>query len=443
MQPHQLVPHLLEAAIESVEPAAVVKRALAITDEERLTVAGMTYNLKQMADIYVVGAGKASASMAVALEEVLAERITAGVVITKYDHARPTRRIAIREAAHPVPDEAGVDATRELLALLDSVGSNDLVLTLISGGGSALLVSPAEGLTLSDVQRTTDSLLRCGATINELNAVRKHLSGVKGGRLARRAAPASVASLLISDVVGSPLDVIASGPTAPDPTTYTDALAVLRRYDLVTAVPAAVREHLEQGERGTLEETPKADDPVFDRVHNAIVASNVDAAEAACDRAATLGFNALLLTTFLEGEAREVGIVLAGLARELARYGRPVAQPACLVLGGETTVTVRGDGVGGRNQEMALSAARYLAAVPNAVVASFATDGGDGPTDAAGALVDGRTAALADERGVDLAAALAQNDSYHALERLDALLKTGPTGTNVNDLAFVIVGTTP
>ncbi len=437
--PHDLIPELVQAALRAADPAAAVKRAVCLEDD-LLHVADKTYDLNRVRHVYAVGAGKASATMAQALEEMLGERLTGGIIVTKYGYARPTRRVTVREAGHPIPDEAGVQATRELLDLVDQADVDDLVLALISGGGSALLVAPAEGLTLEDIQATTDLLLASGATINELNAVRKHLSAIKGGQLARRVAPARLVTLIVSDVVGDPLDVIASGPTVPDPTTFADAWDVLARFGLLERVPAPVRAHLQEGRAGRRPETPKPGDPLFERVHNAIIASNRQAAEAAAARATELGYHALVLTTFLEGEAREVGTVLAALARELASHDRPVPRPACLVLGGETTVTVRGPGKGGRNQEMALSAALRLDGLPNTVVATLATDGGDGPTDAAGGIVDGHTMMLARQRGVDVRGALARNDSYRALDALGALLKTGPTGTNVNDLAFVIVG---
>ncbi len=437
--PHDLVPELVQAALRAADPAAAVQRAVRLEDD-LLHVADKTYDLNRVRHVYAVGAGKASATMAQALEEMLGERLTGGIIVTKYGYARPTRRVTVREAGHPIPDEAGVQATRELLDLVDQADVDDLVLALISGGGSALLVAPAEGLTLEDIQATTDLLLASGATINELNAVRKHLSAIKGGQLARRVAPARLVTLIVSDVVGDPLDVIASGPTVPDPTTFADAWDVLARFGLLERVPAPVRAHLQEGRAGRRPETPKPGDPLFERVHNAIIASNRQAAEAAAVRATELGYHALVLTTFLEGEAREVGTVLAALARELASHDRPVPRPACLVLGGETTVTVRRPGKGGRNQEMALSAALRLDGLPNTVVATLATDGGDGPTDAAGGIVDGHTMMLARQRGVDVRGALARNDSYRALDALGALLKTGPTGTNVNDLAFVIVG---
>jgi hydroxypyruvate reductase len=290
------------------------------------------------------------------------------------------------------------------------------------------------------LQGTTDALLRSGATIEEINAVRKHLSLVKGGQLARRVARqgAQAAVLVLSDVVGSPLDAIGSGPCAPDPTTYDDAWRVLARHDLVEQVAPSVRERLQQGRRGELEETPKPGDALFERIHHLIVADNRASAQAAVDRAEALGFRALLLTSYLEGEAREVGRVLAALGKELARYGKPLPRPACLVLGGETTVTVRGQGRGGRNPEVALGAALGLQGWDDVMVVTLATDGTDGPTDAAGAIVTGSMVAQAQELGLDIQAALQRNDAYPLLGALDALIRTGPTGTNVCDLALVI-----
>ncbi|MDQ7028313.1 MAG: glycerate kinase [Ardenticatenia bacterium] len=437
--PWELVSHLVRAALGAADPAAAVRRAVRLKGDH-LHVAGHVYDLSRFAHVYVIGAGKASATMARAVEEIVGDRVAGGIVITKYGYTCPTRRVVVREAGHPVPDEAGVRATHEMMALASRAGPDDLVLALISGGGSALLVAPSEGLTLRDLQETTALLLRAGATINELNVVRKHLSAVKGGRLARHVAPALLVTLVVSDVVGNPLDVIASGPTVPDPTTFVDAWQVLARFGLTERVPPSVQRHLRAGAAGRVPETPKPDDPVFQAVRNVIVADNRRAAEAAAARARDLGYHALVLTTFLEGEAREVGTVLAALAQEMAAFGRPLPRPGCAVLGGETTVTVRGDGMGGRNQEMALSAALRLEGLENIVVATLATDGGDGPTDAAGAVVDGQTARLARERGINIREALARNDSYHALKALGALLRTGPTGTNVNDVAFVIAG---
>jgi hydroxypyruvate reductase len=321
--------------------------------------------------------------------------------------------------------------------LLDGLTPADLVIALLSGGGSALLENPAAGLTLADLQRTTDLLLRSGAAIGEVNAVRKHLSAVKGGGLARRAAPARLVALVLSDVVGSPLDVIASGPTVPDLTTFRDASTVIERYDLWSALPERVVARLQAGLAGAVPETPKPDDPVFSRVQTAVVGSNAHAARAAAARATEMGFHVQVLSTYVEGEAREVGRVLAALAREIDASGQPLPRPACLVLGGETTVTVRGEGRGGRNQEVALGCAPGVAGLADVLVLSAATDGGDGPTDAAGAWVDGTTALRARALGLDVDAFLARNDSYAFFAALGDLLIIGPTLTNVNDLMFV------
>jgi hydroxypyruvate reductase len=321
--------------------------------------------------------------------------------------------------------------------LLAAVSGRDLVLAVISGGGSALLTLPAAGLTLADLQATTDLLLRCGARISELNAVRKHLSQIKGGGLARLAGQASIVSLILSDVVGDLLDVIASGPTAPDPTTFADAWAVLERYGLGEQVPEAVRERLLAGCDGNLPDTPKPEDRLFERVHNVIVGSNRLAAEGAVGAAGAGGMNALLLSTFVEGEAREVAQVAAALAKELVSHDRPVPRPACLVWGGETTVKVRGNGLGGRNQELALAAAMAMEGLSNVVLVALGTDGTDGPTDAAGAVATGETVARGRALGLEPAAYLANNDSYHFFDGLCDLIRTGPTGTNVNDLLFI------
>jgi hydroxypyruvate reductase len=343
----------------------------------------------------------------------------------------------VHEAGHPVPDENGVQGTQEIMRLLERAGERDLVICLISGGGSALMLAPAPGLTLQDKQNVTKLMLACGATINELNCVRKHLSAIKGGQLARLASPAQAATLILSDVVGNPLDVIASGPTVPDTTTFADAWALLEGYGLTDKLPAAVRERLEQGKAGAIADTPKADDPIFANVHNIIIGSNDLAAQAAVERAQQLGMHALMLSTYVEGEAREVARVYSGIVREIAASGQPLPRPACIVAGGETTVTLRGKGLGGRNQELALAAALKIAGLDNVAIVACGTDGTDGPTDAAGAIADGETVARARSLGLDPAVFLANNDSYHFFQPLGDLLLTGPTGTNVNDLTLL------
>ncbi len=433
---------ILDRAVEAADPYAAVFRALTVSGNA-VIVEGTAYALQPDARVIVVGAGKAGAPMARAVEDVLGDRVATGLMSVKTGYTTSLRRITLREAGHPLPDQAGVGAAEEILALLTDLRPQDLVICLISGGGSALLPLPHAGLTLADVVRTTDLLLRSGADITEMNTVRKHLSRIAGGQLARAAAPARLISLVVSDIVGSPLDAIASGPTVPDPTTYADALSVLEKYRLTAQVPPAVLDTLRRGEEGGLPETPKPGDPVFASTRVVVLTDNAAAARAARDAAAGLGFQTLLLSTFIEGEAREVGRVLAGIAREIARTGYPVARPGCIVAGGETTVTVTGNGRGGRNQEVALAAARPLDGLPDVLVVSFATDGTDGPTDAAGAVADGTTLARARARGLDPIHHLAANDAYPLLDALGDLIRTGPTNTNVNDLMLILCGQVP
>ena len=432
----ELAWQIMRRALAAVDPAQAVRNTVQ-RDGDRLHVAGKTYDLARYRRVLVTGAGKASAPMARALEEILGDRVDDGLVIVKYGHRDETRRIRLREAGHPVPDEMGLQASRELAELVASAAEDDLLLCVISGGGSALLCLPAEGITLDDYQSLTQALLRSGATINQINTIRKHIERVKGGRLAQLAAPAEIAALILSDVVGNPLDFIASGPTVPDTTTYQDALAVLRQFDLEDKVPSSVSDRLRRGATGELPETPKPGDPLFETVTTKVIGSNDIAADAALEEARHLGFHAELLTTFVEGEAREIGKVAAALAKELVIRGQPEPAPACLILGGETTVTVRGEGRGGRNQEMALAAGLAMAGLERAMVVALATDGSDGPTDAAGGIADGQSLERAEKVGIDLRAALANNDSYVALQAMGDLLVTGPTNTNVNDLLFI------
>lgn len=427
---------IMRAALRAVDPAQAVRNALH-RHGDTLSLGEHTYDLARYRRVFVVGAGKASAPMARAAEEVLGDRLTGGLVNVKYGYTDVTQRVSLREAGHPLPDESGLTGTREIVALLATAGEDDLVLCLISGGGSALMMLPEDPISLADYQALTESLLRSGANINQINTIRKHIERVKGGRLAQLAAPADVATLILSDVVGNPLDFIASGPTVPDTTTFADALDVLKNFDLRDTAPPAVVEWLVRGERGEVPETPKPGDPLFERVATFVIGSNDVAAEAAIAEATQLGFNSLLLTTFLEGEARDAGLLAGALAKELLLRGHPLPLPACLILGGETTVTVRGRGTGGRCQEAALSAALAIAGLPRALVVALATDGSDGPTDASGGIVDGRTLERAGEKGLDARAALANNDSYALLRDVGDLLVTGPTNTNVNDLLFV------
>ncbi len=435
----QLAGQIMQAALRAVDPAQAVKNYF----ERNPNLAAKIQATPGR--VIVVGAGKAGAPMAAAVAEIFGDKISAGHVVVKYGHLNPNSQFAVHnpqftiiEAGHPVPDEAGLAAAREIVGLVSDTTPDDIVLCLISGGGSALLTLPAPGLTLADLQATTASLLAAGANINEFNTVRKHLSAVKGGRLAEIAAPATIFTLILSDVVGDPLPVIASGPTVPDPTTFSDAWAIVERYQLQEKLPESVRQRLQAGCRGELAETPKPGDPVFERVQNAIIGSNRVAAQAAVQAAQTAGLQAQLLTTFIEGEAREVGKVVAGLAKGLIRNEGPLRRPACLVLGGETTVTLRGNGLGGRNQELALAAAIALDGWDDTLVVALGTDGSDGPTDAAGAFADGATVGRALALGMDAVSYLNRNDAYNFFRELDDLIMTGPTQTNVNDLILIL-----
>ncbi|MEA3356729.1 MAG: glycerate kinase [Candidatus Bipolaricaulota bacterium] len=429
---------IMRVALAAVAPEACLRRTLQV-EGDRLNISERPIDLSQMERVIVVGMGKAAARMAATLEEILGERITAGLVVTADGYEASTEKIEIALAAHPIPDVRGLQTAKRIAALLDTVDDRDLVIVLISGGGSALLSLPASGLELPDITATNELLLHSGATIKEVNTVRKHLSQVKGGQLARRASPAQVITLVLSDVVSDPIDAIASGPTVGDPTTFSDAAQILHRYQLWSELPDSVRERIEAGTIGQFVETPKPGDALFERVTTVIVGSGTVAGEAALKEGRRLGYHTLLLTTTLEGEAREVGRVFAALAREEASHGRPLPLPALLLAAGETTVTVRGLGKGGRNQELALSAAIGIEGLKNTVIASFGTDGRDGPTDAAGGMVDGETIGRMREQGIDPEKLLAQNDSYHALLQAGDLIVTGPTGTNVADLCMVAV----
>lgn len=436
---------VLQAALDAVAPGPAVAAALQ-RNGDRLTVGGTAYDLAQFDRVFLLGFGKAAVAMGLAAAHLLADRLAAGALITKYGHAEGAAAlpavVAVYEAGHPVPDQAGVDAAQQVAALAQAAGANDLVLCVVSGGGSALLTLPAPDLTLADLQATTQALLRCGASIDEINTLRKHLEQLKGGQLARLASPATLISLVLSDVVGSPLDVIASGPTTPDSSTWAAAWEIVQRYDLAAALPQAVVQRLQAGLAGVQADTPKADDPAFTRSQTQIVADNALAARAAQARATALGFHATVLTTYVEGEAREVAKVVVALGRSVAAQGEPVTAPACLLLGGETTVHLTGTGRGGRNQELALAAALALARAlegDRVVVAALATDGSDGPTDSAGGLADAGSVARGAAAGLDAAAHLANNDAYPFLTASGDLLRTGPTQTNVNDLLAVFV----
>ena len=429
---------IFQAALQAVDPGEAIHRQVRRAGDQ-LYVADRTYDLRQYDGLSVIGMGKAGAAMAIAAEGLLGDRLRGGHVIVKYGHGAPATHVTVHEAGHPIPDEAGVRATRTLIDFVSGRGPRELLLCLISGGGSALSPAPVEGITLAEKQEATRLLLACGATIHEINALRKHISRIKGGQLARLVSPATLITLVLSDVVGDSLDVIASGPTVPDTSTFADCLEILRQYQLLDRVPTAIRRHLEAGISGAVAETPKPGDAVFARTQTVIIGRNLQALEAASRQATTLGYQPLILSSAIEGETREVAKVHAGIAREVLASGHPIAAPACVLSGGETTVTLRGQGKGGRNQEFALALALDIHNVPGIVALSGGTDGTDGPTDAAGAVVDWTTCARAEQLGLHPRQALDQNDAYPFFERLGDLVITGPTQTNVMDVRIMLI----
>lgn len=428
----------LESALDKANPKQLIKSKLLLKNS-MLKAANHTFDLKKIKNIYVIGGGKASGSMAEALEEILNKHIKKGLVNVPKGSPHKTNIIEFHDASHPVPDETGVEGTQRMLEMAEQAEENDLVICLISGGGSSLMPLPRSEISIVNKREITNALLKCGATINEINTVRKHISDFKGGWLAKKAYPATVLNLILSDVIGDPLDFIASGPTVPDSTTFSDAVNVLKKYGLWDKAPASIRKVLSDGEKGLISETPKKGDKIFKKVFNVVVGNNRFASFAALEYLKSEGLNTLLLTTTLEGEARHVGVMLTSIAREISVSGNPILKPAGIIAGGETTVTVKGKGLGGRNQEIALAAAQKLNNMDGAVVASISTDGIDGPTDAAGALADGKTLVKAAKMRLTPEKFLAKNDSYHFFSKLGDLIFTGPTGTNVNDISVIVV----
>lgn len=427
-----IVREIFLAGLSGVEPYSLVKRKVRL-EGDILKVEQLELDLSQFGSIYLVGAGKAFAAQAKAIEEILGQKIKAGIGVTKYGHTLPLERIKLFEAGHPLPDKEGGQATEAILGLLSEAKEEDLILCLLSGGGSALLFAPVRGISLEEIAQLNAALLSCGAKIDEINAVRKHLSSVKGGQLAKRAYPARLVSLILSDVIGDPLDVIASGPTTGDESTFADALKVLKRYDLEDKVPTAILSHLQRGEP----ETPKKEDKIFERVTNIIIGNNRQALYAARDKAGELGFTPLILTSEMEGEAKEAAKVFASICKEIRSSSNPMSPPACILAGGETTVTLKGDGRGGRNQEFALAAAMQIKGFEEITILAAGTDGTDGPTEAAGAVVDGKTLSKIDK---DPEEYLKNNDSYHFFKDSPCHLITGPTRTNVMDMVIGLVG---
>jgi len=434
---------IFNAALAAVDPYNAVLGAVRV-DGGQLHLAGAKYDLSAFERIVVVGAGKATARMALAIESLLGTKVSAGIIVVKDGHTAPLSIIQQVESSHPVPGEAGVSGTVHILDMARAADEKTLFICLISGGASALLVAPVAWVTLHDKQESTRLLLNAGASINELNAVRKHLSGVKGGRLAQEAYPAQVVTLVVSDVIGDPLDVVASGPTAPDNSTFAEAWAVIAKYGLQEKLPAHAAEHLQRGIAGQAAETVKKNDPCWNNTRNVIVASIRQAMAAAQEKSAQLGFSTKIISETLQGEARDAARFLARAARAELAAMQP-DERRCLLCGGETTVTVRGTGMGGRNQELALAFALDIEGCHGIHLLSAGTDGTDGPNDAAGAMVDGGTAARARNLGMDPVSYLDNNDSYSFFQQLDAVtgthshFKSGATGTNVMDIQIVLL----
>lgn len=427
-----------EAALKAVDPTSILESRVTVQNSI-LKVDAYTYNLENYGHIYVVGGGKASGKMAEALESILGNQITSGIVnIPRDSEPYHTQRIKLNEAGHPLPDIAGLNGAKEILDVVSQAEEDDLIICLISGGGSSLMPLPRGDVTIQDKQETTDLLLKSGATINEVNTVRKHISGIKGGWLAKNAFPATILNLILSDVIGDPLDSIASGPMVPDSTSFSDAVEVLRRHKLWGRIPESVQILLENGVKGLISETPKEGDEAFRNIHNVIIGNNRTATTATSKKLQDAGLRCLVLTSLLEGEAKEVGVVLASIAREIVASGKPLPRPCGIIAGGETTVAVSGGGRGGRNQEIALSAALKISGMEGVVIASMSTDGMDGPTDAAGAIADGKTVLRSREQGLNAERFLKNNDSYTFFSKLDDLVISKLTGTNVNDISVII-----
>ncbi|MFQ5991347.1 MAG: glycerate kinase [Nitrospiraceae bacterium] len=428
---------LLESGLSAARPAVAIER-LVTRRGTSLCVGRRVYDLRAHMRVVAVGAGKASGRMAVALEHILGPRLHDGLVVVKHGHGVPTARIKLVEAGHPLPDRAGQRAAQRLLSLVKGLTPQDLLFVLLSGGASSLLAAPPPGIPLADKQRTTDLLLRSGATIQQINTVRKHLSTLKGGQLVA-ATRARVVGLILSDVIGDDLGTIGSGLTAPDPTTYANACKILRRFRIWNATPAKVRMHLSTGRRGQVAETPKPGAPVFRRVQNVIIGNNRLALTATSRAARDAGLRPVVMSMPMTGDARHAARVFGKMARRIVSSGKPARRPTCVIGGGELTVSVRGKGKGGRAQEFALAAAVEIKGLKNVWVVGFGTDGIDGPTDVAGAVADGGTVDRARRLGMDAVDALRRNASYHFFQKLGGHIITGPTGTNVNDLYLLIV----
>ncbi|MBI5569610.1 MAG: glycerate kinase [Desulfomonile tiedjei] len=430
---------ILAASIDAADPEQAVKRHLSRAGNRLQVGEDFAIDLSEFDRVLVVGAGKGTAPMALAVEGLLGDLISEGIVCVKYGHGLPLKKVQVLDGGHPLPDAAGEAAARRIVGLMKAAGDRDLVISCISGGGSALLPLPASGITLEEKRQVTQQLLAAGADIHEMNAVRKHLSDAKGGNLMKAAYPAFVVNLMMSDVIGDDPDTIASGPFSADRSTFRSVAEILGKYGLMEQSPPGIRQRVLDGMEGSAPETPKEQDPVFRRVRNIVVGSNFLALVAGKEKAEELGYGTLILSSRIAGDTSEAARFLAALAAEIRATDNPVAAPACLLSGGETTVVVRGAGLGGRNQHFVLSLARKAADIPDSLFLSAGTDGTDGPTDAAGALADTNTLSRALAEGLDLDGFLQNHDSYHFFDRLGDLVRTGPTRTNVMDVHIALV----
>ncbi len=425
------------AGVESVIPSRLIPGVITLQGDD-LQIQSLQFSLNRFDNIFVIGAGKASAAMGYEVERVLGARITSGHIVVKYGHACRLKYVKVTEAGHPIPDSNGFKATESILEIAHKANDNDLVLCLLSGGGSSLLTDFPEGSSMEEIMTVNDLLVKSGACIKEINAVRKHLSAVKGGQLARTVYPATLVSLILSDVTGDPLDVISSGPTSADPTTFIQAIEVLEKYNLSGEVPAGILKHLRDGEAGKISETPKYSDPVFKRTSNLLIGTNRVALEAAKLKALEYNINALIMDDQLQGDTSSVAEYIVDTALGFKKNEDEI-KPVCLLFGGETTVNMTGKGKGGRNQHLALNIAMKLKDFPGITVLSAGTDGNDGPTGAAGAVVDSDTISKAISDNIDPDKFLNNFDSYHFFKKAGGHIITGPTMTNVMDLIVVIV----
>ncbi len=434
---------IFSKALTAVDPSKILQDRIRI-QRDRLSIrmegdSEKVFDLDAFDKIFVVGSGKASNAMAQAIEEIFGDRLTKGVITTKYGHLLPLKKTKIIEAGHPIPDQKGYEGAKKIQRLLKESGPKDLVIFLLSGGGSALLPFPAGHIDLKEKQEVTQLLLDCGADIKEINTIRKHISMIKGGWLAKWAYPSTVIGFILSDVVGDQLDVIGSGPTVPDPSTFEEAWEILKKYDLLKEISLSIQKHLRSGKEGEVEETPKPGEVVFEKVYNSLIGSNILALLEAKKEAESLGLNAVILSSSIQGETREAARFHTAVAKEVISSENPIPRPACILSGGETTVTIKGNGLGGRNQEFVLAGALEISGIEKVVILSGGTDGSDGPTDATGALADHTTVQRAKTMGLNPKAHLENNDAYPFFQKLGDLLITGPTHTNVMDVRILLV----